>query len=63
VTLPSSPLIGLTYLIKDCTGSAAINPIVITPSSGNIDGSGSVTLTAPYQSVAVTYTGTQWSAN
>jgi len=64
--LPSSPALGLTFLIKDCTGKAATNNITVKPASGTIDGIAAATgfvMNINYQSIAVTYTGAQWSIN
>jgi hypothetical protein len=61
--LPSSPPTGLTFLIKDCGGNAAAHNITIVPASGNIDGASSYVMSTNYQSLAVTYTGSQWSIN
>lgn len=63
VNLPASPGLGLTFLIKDCTGQAAAHNITIVPASGNIDGSVSFIMSGPYQSTAVTFSGLQWSIN
>ena len=63
VDLPATPATGATYLIKDCTGKAATNNITVTPASGNIDGAATLVMSTNYQSLAVTYTGSQWSAN
>jgi hypothetical protein len=63
VHLPASPPVGQTYLIKDCTGQAAVHTITISPASGNIDGAISLVMSVPYQSTAVTFTGLQWSIN
>ncbi len=63
VALPSSPATGLTYLVKDCTGQAATHGIILSPSTGNIDGAANSILTRTYGSEAVTYTGSQWSVN
>lgn len=63
VNLPSSPATGLSFLIKDATGQSAINNITIAPASGNIDGSATFVLNTNFESVAVTYTGSQWSVN
>jgi hypothetical protein len=54
---------GQTFLIKDCSGNAGTHTITINPASGNIDGVSNYVLNTNYQSVAVTYTGTQWSLN
>jgi hypothetical protein len=61
--LPASPATGDTYLIKDCGGTAATHSITITPNSGNIDGASTYVMSTNYQSVSVTYTGSQWSIN
>jgi len=63
LALPASPATGLSYLVKDCTGKAATNSITITPNSGNIDGSATFVMSTNYQSIAITYTGSQWSIN
>jgi len=63
VNLPATPATGLTYLIKDCTGQASAHNITVTPNSGNIDGAGTFVMGTAYQSIAVTYTGSQWSIN
>jgi len=61
--LPPSPTTGLTFLLKDCTGHAGSNNITVTPTSANIDGASTFVMNVNYQSIAVTYTGTQWSVN
>jgi hypothetical protein len=63
LNLPASPGVGLSFLVKDCTGHAALNNITVIPASGTIDGLGVASINANYQSIAVTYTGTQWSIN
>ena len=63
VNLPATPQTGLSFLIKDCTGKSSINAITVTPASGNIDGAVNSVISIPYQSIAVTYTGAQWSLN
>jgi hypothetical protein len=63
VSLPASPPTGQTFLVKDCTGQAAVHAITVTPAAGNIDGSSNYVLTVPYQSIGLTYTGVQWSLN
>ncbi len=63
VNLPATPATGLTYLIKDCKGDAGANNITITPNAGNIDGSGTYVIATNRASVAVTYTGSEWSVN
>jgi len=63
VNLPATPATGLTYLVKDCTGQASIHNITIVPAAGTIDGASTSVLNTNFQSVAVTYTGAQWSVN
>jgi hypothetical protein len=63
VNLPAGPTTGQSYLIKDCTGQAGNHSITVTPAAGNIDGQANFILGIPYQSSAVTYTGSQWSIN
>ena len=61
--LPATPATGLTFLIKDCGGNAVTHSITITPAAGNIDDAGTFVMSTAYESVAVTYTGAQWSIN
>jgi hypothetical protein len=63
VNLPASPVVGQSYLIKDCTGASSTHGIIVTPASGTIDGLPNFTMSIPYQSTAVTFTGLQWSLN
>jgi hypothetical protein len=63
VNLPASPNLGLTYLIKDCTGQAPVHNITITPAAGLIDNSSNFVISLAHQSIGVTYTGAQWSIN
>ena len=63
VNLPASPATGLTFLVKDCTLKANTHNITVTPNSGNIDNASTYVMNTNGQSVAVTYTGSQWSVN
>ena len=63
VNLPATPATGLSYVVKDCTGAAGSHSITITPASGTIDNGSTFILNSPFRSVAVTYTGSQWSLN
>lgn len=63
VNLPASPGTGITFLIKDATGQAGTNNITVVPASGNIDGASNFVMNTSFQSIAVTYTGAQWSIN
>lgn len=62
MTLPSNPVIGDCYEVKDTTGNAS--PTVTVTISGNdklVDGAPSFIFTAPYEAATFTYTGAQWS--
>ncbi len=61
VTLPASPTTGDSYTVKDATGGAGTNILTISGNGVNIDGSASMVLNQAYASVALTYTGSQWS--
>lgn len=62
ITLPSSPVTGDCYEIKDTTGNASTATSVIISGNGhNLDGASTFVLSQPYSAVTVTYTGTQWS--
>lgn len=63
VNLPPSPALGLTFLVKDCTGQAQTHNITIVPTGANIDGIPNFIINLAFQSVAVTYNGVQWSIN
>lgn len=60
LTLPIGKL-GTVYIIKDCTGDAATNPITIQGSDGQqVDGS-SASVDSPYGSITVIFNGMHWS--
>lgn len=61
VNLPSSPLSGDTYVIKDGKGDAAANNITVTPAAGNIDGAATYVMNVNKQAITVYYNGTQWA--
>lgn len=56
IQLPDIPLNGKYFIIKDLTGSAATNNIIVTTVSGSttIDGATSYTISTNYQSIQVT---------
>jgi hypothetical protein len=60
VNLPSSPVAGDTYTVKDGKGDAETNNITLTPASGTIDGAASYVMNKPYQSISFFYSGTEW---
>ena len=60
VTLPAG-VTGQTFNIKDGLGLASpATPITITPAAGTIDGAATATINAPYGSLTLVYSGTQW---
>jgi hypothetical protein len=61
VNLPASPVLGDTYEVKDTTGNAGAQNVTVSGNGNNIDGSGSFVLNSAYESIVVTWTGTQWS--
>ena len=61
ITLPSGPTTGDEYLIKDVSGNAGTNNVNISGNGNNIDGVANFSLNAAYQSITVTFTGSQWS--
>lgn len=63
ITLPASPATGANFVVKDCKGDAATNNITVTPASGTIDGASAFVMSTAYQSVGMTYNGSEWSLN
>ena len=61
VILPANPRIGDAYVIKDAKGDAQVNNITISPSSGTIDGVGTIVISSNYGSVRVVFNGNEWS--
>ena len=60
VNLPAGTT-GQLFYVKDGLGLAApATPITITPAAGNIDGAATATIDAPYGSLTLVYSGTQW---
>lgn len=60
VTLPAG-VQGRVFEIKDSLGLASpATPITITPAAGTIDGAATATINAPYGSLSLVYSGTQW---
>lgn len=60
VNLPAG-FTGRRYTIKDGKGDAAANNITITPAAGNIDGAGTLVISANYGKATIVYNGTQWN--
>lgn len=61
VNLPSSPVTGQSYYIKDGKGDAVTNNITITPASGNIDSVSSYIINVNFACAQLVYNGTQWN--
>ncbi len=60
VTLPAG-VTGRVFNIKDGLGlSSNPNPITITPAAGTIDGAATATISAPYGSLTLVYSGVEW---
>lgn len=59
VNLPAA-LEGLTYIIKDQSGNAAVKNITISPAAGTIDGAGSKVISTNYVSYTVVCDGANW---
>jgi hypothetical protein len=60
VNLPAGAT-GQVFYIKDGLGLAApATPITITPLAGTIDGAATAVINAPYGSLTLVYSGTEW---
>ena len=60
VNLPAG-VTGQVFYIKDGLGLAAVaTPITITPAAGTVDGAATATINAPYGSLTLVYSGTEW---
>ena len=55
ITLPSSPVDGQVYHIKDKSGNALTNAITLNGNSKNIDGSSSAVINTDYGSLHIVY--------
>ncbi len=60
VNLPTSPLVGTNFFIKDFAGVAALNPINITTAQ-LVDGANPYQISNNYGCVHVVFNGTTWS--
>ncbi len=60
VNLPSSPVTGQAFTIKDGKGDAETNPITLTPSSALIDGLAHYVINYGYGVVTLVFDGTNW---
>jgi hypothetical protein len=59
VTLPSSPVTGQAYKIKD-SGNALTNAVTIGGNANNIDGAATASINTDYGALEVVYDGTEW---
>jgi hypothetical protein len=60
ITLPTG-ILGTVYIIKDCSGDAATNPITIQGTGGELVDGSVGTINTPYGSVSLIFNGTEWS--
>lgn len=60
-TLPLTPKIGMTIIVKDMKGDADINFITVQMSSGTIDGLPQFVMSNDYQSMTFAFNGTEWN--
>lgn len=60
VNLPSTPIVGKIYAIKDGKGDAGTNNITLTPAAGNIDGAATYVMNTNYQATKIYYSGSEW---
>jgi hypothetical protein len=60
ITLPTG-ILGTVYIVKDCFGAAATNPITIQGTGGQtVDGS-TATINTDFGSIQLVFNGTNWS--
>jgi hypothetical protein len=59
VTLPAG-VTGTVYYLKDGSGTAAANPITITPTASTIDGAATAVINTNYGALTLAFTGTGW---
>lgn len=61
ITLPTG-ILGIVYIVKDCFGDAATNPITIQGTCGQlVDGSATATINTNFGSLQFVFNGTDWS--
>jgi hypothetical protein len=60
ITLPSSPIKGQNYVIKDSTGNASVNNVTVLGGANNIDSSTTYVISSNYASINVIYDGGKW---
>lgn len=60
ITLPTG-ILGTVYIIKDCSGDAATNPITINGTGGQLVDLSAATINVPYGSVQLIFNGVEWN--
>lgn len=61
ITMPTTPTVGDVYEIKDTTGNAGTNLVVIAGNGHTIDGLPTFLINQPYQAVSLVFINNQWS--
>lgn len=60
INLPAG-VTGQVFNVKDGLGLASVvNPIIVTPAAGTIDGAATAVINVPYGSLTVVYSGVEW---
>jgi hypothetical protein len=60
ITLPTG-ILGTVYIVKDCFGSAATNPITIQGTGGQLVDGSTATINTNFGSLQFVFNGTDWS--
>lgn len=60
ITLPTGVL-GTVYIVKDCSGDAATNPITVDGTGGQLVDGSSATINSPYGAIQLIFNGAEWS--
>ena len=60
ITLPSSPISGQAFKIKDAGGDALSEPITVNGNGNNIDGGATAMINTSYGALELMWSGTEW---
>jgi len=60
ITLPTG-ILGTVYIVKDCFGDAANNPITVQGTGGQLVDGGTATINTNFGSLQLVFNGTNWS--
>jgi hypothetical protein len=60
VILPISPT-GTVFVVKDISGSASTNVIIVTGLGAAVDGNATATINTDYGSITLIFNGTEWN--